>query len=214
MGRGEIAVGGVRTSLRGRRERRGEVVGGGEGGVGGGRVGVGGVVGVEGGGGGVEAGPILVLVLGGELVGGERRRVVVGRAGRGRDGVGIGLGEPGGVLGVEGGKRSATRVGEMVISERMDWRELDAIVGGGIERNPLPLVVVEVGRRRVRGVRPLVVAPGEGGRVGVDRVCGGGHGSGGVRIGEAGRCRQRPAGGEDPRSTHFDEETRGEGGKR
>jgi len=34
----------------------------------------------------------------------------------------IGLGEPGGVLGVEGGKRSATRVGEMMISKRMDWR--------------------------------------------------------------------------------------------
>jgi hypothetical protein len=49
--------------------------------------------------------------------------MVVCRA-NGGDGVGggIGLGEPGGVVGVEGGKRSATRVGEMMISERMDWR--------------------------------------------------------------------------------------------
>ena len=102
---------------------------------------------------------------------------------------GIGLGEPRGVLGVEGGKRSAARVGEMMISERMDWRELHAIVGGGgIERDPGPLVLVQGGgRRRVRGVRPLVALPGERGAVGVDRVCGGGHGSGGVRIGETGQ---------------------------
>jgi hypothetical protein len=65
----------------------------------------------------------------GELVRGEGGGVVVGRAGGG----GVGLGEPRGVLGVEGGKRSAAGVGEMVIPERMDWRELDTIVGcGGI----------------------------------------------------------------------------------
>ena len=75
--------------------------------------------------------------------------VVVSRAGGG-DAVcgGIGLGEPRGVLGVKGGKRSATRVGEMMITERMDWRELDAIVGGGgIERDPRPLVLVKDGGR-------------------------------------------------------------------
>jgi len=78
-----------------------------------------------------------------------RRRVVVCRA-SGCDSIvaGVGLGEPRGVLGVEGGKRSATRVGEMMITERMDWRELDAIVGGGrIERNPGPLVLVKDGGR-------------------------------------------------------------------
>ena len=175
VGRRQIAIGRLRTSLGGRRERRGKVVvRGGEGGVGGG-VGVGGV-GVEG---GVDPGPILVLLVGrgGELVRGEGGVVVVRRTdGGGAVGGGIGLGEPCGVLGVEGGKRSATRVGEMMmIPERMDWRELDAIVGGGrIERDPRPFVVVEGGgRRRVRGVRPLVALPGEGGRVGVDRVCGG-----------------------------------------
>lgn len=108
--------------------------------------------------------------------------MVVGRA-NGMDAIagGIGFGEPDGVLGVEGGKRSATRVSEMVmmILERMDWRQLHAIVGGRrIKRDPLAFVVVER-RRGVRGVGPLVVLPGERGGIGVDRVCGGGHASGG-----------------------------------
>jgi len=125
----------------------------------------------------------------------RRRGVVVVCRASGGDAVGggIGLGEPRGVLGVEGGKRSATRVGEMMITERMDWRELDAIVGSGrIERDPRPLVLVKDGGRGVWGVGPLVARPGEGGGVGVDRVCGGGHGSGGkiqvgIRIGETGQ---------------------------
>lgn len=50
MIRGQITVGGLRTSLRGGREGRGEIEGRGEGGVGGRRAGVGGV-GIEGGGG-------------------------------------------------------------------------------------------------------------------------------------------------------------------
>ena len=60
----------------------------------------------------------------------------------------------------------------MMILERMDWRKLDAIVGGrrGIERDPLAFVVVLEGGRGVRGVRTLVVLSGEGGGVG------GGHG--------------------------------------
>jgi len=195
-GRGQVTVGGLMARLGGRRERRGEVVGGGEGRVWGGGIGVGGV-GIEGR--GVHPRPKLVIVVDyrGELVRGEvggRGVVVVCRAG-GCDAVGggVGLGEPRGVLGVEGGKRSATRVGEMMITERMDWRELDAIVGGRrIERNPRPLVLVEEGRRGVWGVRPLVARAGEGGGVGVDRVGGGGHGSGGIirvgiRIGETGQ---------------------------
>ena len=97
-----------------------------------------------------------------------------------------GLGESGGVVGVEGGKRSATRVCEMVISERMDWRELDAIVGGR-RVYALPLVLVHGGGRGVGGVGPLCGVPGEGGGVGVDRVCGGGHASVGGRIGETGQ---------------------------
>ena len=205
VGRGQIVVGGLRTSLRRRGKRRSEIEGGGVGGVGGGGVGVGGV-GVEGGGGrGVDPRTKLVLLVESrrELVGGEGGRVVVvvvvvvvvgGADGGG--GVG-GPGEPGGVLGVEGGKRSATRVGEMMmISERMDWRELHAIVGGrsGIERDPLSLVLAEGGGRGVRGVGPLGVLPGEGGGVGVDRVCGGGHGSGGGRIGGTGQLSStRPA---------------------
>jgi len=124
--RGQITVRGLRTSLGGRRERRGEIEGGGEGGVWSRRVGVGGV-GIEGGGRerGLDPGTKLVLLVEsrGKLVRGERGRMVVGRA----DGMkavccGIRLGEPGRVVGVEGGKRSATRVGEMMILERMDWR--------------------------------------------------------------------------------------------
>ena len=76
-------------------------------------------------------------------------------------------------------------------------------------RDPLTFVMVQGGRGRVWGVRPLVVLPGEGGGVSVDRVCGGGHG-GGVRIGELDRCRQRSRPREDPPTTHFNEETRGE----
>ena len=200
VGRGQIAVGGLRTSLRRRGKRRGKIEGGGVGGVGGGGVGVGGV-GVEGGGGGgVDPRTKLVLLVvesRWELVGGEGGGVVVVLVGRADGGGGVGgSGEPGGVLGVEGGKRSATRVGEMMISERMDWRELHAIVGGrsGIERDPLPLVLAEGGGRRVRGVGSLDVLPGEGGSVGVDRVCGGGHGSGGGRIGGTGQLSStRPA---------------------
>ena len=121
--------------------------------------------------------------------------MVVSRAGGG-DAVcrGIGLGEPRGVLGVKGGKRSATRVGEVMIMEKMDWRELDAIIGGRrVERDPGPLaLVVKVGGERVRGVGPLVTRAGGGGGVGVDRVGGGGHSSVGIdqvgiRIGETGQ---------------------------
>ena len=127
--RGQITVRGLRTSLGGRRERRGEIEVGGEGGVWGGGIGVGGV-GIEGGGGGggergLDPRTKLVLLVEsrGELVRGERGRMVVSRA-NGMKAVccGIGLGEPGRVVRVEGGKRSATRVGEMMILERMDWR--------------------------------------------------------------------------------------------
>jgi len=128
----------------------------------------------------------------------------------------MGLGEPGGIVGVEGGKRSATRVGEMMILERMDWRQLHAIVGGRrrIMRYPLAFVLTHGRRGRVRCVRPLVVLPGEGGRVSVDRVCRG-HDQVGMRIG---RTRQvsstRPAEGRSTVCTHFDEEVRGKGEKR
>ena len=90
--RRHIAIGGLRTSLIGRRERRGKVEGGVEG-VWGGIIGVGGV-GVEGGGrdGGVNPRPKLVLLVGRrKLVGGEGGGVVVG----GTDGVqavGLGIG--------------------------------------------------------------------------------------------------------------------------
>ena len=126
MVRSQITVRGLRTGLRGRRERRGKVEGGGKRGAWGGRIGVGGV-GIEGGGGERCIDPRTKLVLlvesRRELVRGERGRVVVGRA-SGVNAVawGMGPGEPGGVVGVEGGKRSATRVVEMMILERMDWR--------------------------------------------------------------------------------------------
>ena len=86
----------------------------------------------------------------------------------------IRLGKPSGVVRVEGRKRSAARVAEMMIPQRMDWRELHAIVcGRRIERDPLSLVLVSERGRRVRRVRPLVIQPcGEGGGI---RVCGGGH---------------------------------------
>ena len=116
---------------------------------------------------------------------------------------------------MKGGKRSATRVVEMMIPKRMDWRELHAIVGGRrIERDPLPFVLVKSRGRGVRCVRPLVLLPREGGGVCVDRVCGGHE----VRTGEGSsvhgsekldRCRERPAEGRSTRSTHFNEETGG-----
>jgi len=124
MVRGQITVRRLRTSLRGRRERRGEIEGGGEG-VWGRRIGVGGV-GIKGVGGerGIYPRTILVLLVGRELVRGEGGRMMVSRAnGMNAVGCGMGLGEPGGVFGVEGGKRGTTRVGEMMmILERMDWR--------------------------------------------------------------------------------------------
>lgn len=56
-------------------------------------------------------------------------------------------------------------------------------------RDSLAFVMVVEGRGGVWGVRPLVVLPGEGGGVGVDRVCGGGHGYADRR--KVDRCRQR-----------------------
>ena len=76
---------------------------------------------------------------------------------------------------MEGGKRSATRVVEMMIPQRMDWRELHAIVSGRrIERDPLSFILVDERRGRVRSVRAFVILPsGKRGGISVDRVCGG-----------------------------------------